>query len=116
MKIVLIILVLVLAILALAITSRVLSSKPRERTFTGKIEEIRNQCLVDGVCSIKVNTTWIITSGGKSTNNLSWGSTNGIDFHHPDKFIGKDVEVYAHTTGPENMSLEGSKKYYITLK
>ncbi len=101
-------------------TSNPISPSNNEVKFIGNITEIKNACWADGVCSIKVNDSWIITeNGGERPPNIPQeirGQLIGISFaEDTQKYIGKKVEVYAKKTDNNSLTIYGNKDYYIKL-
>lgn len=75
--------------------------------FGGKVEAIDNGCFADGVCSVTVAGTRIVTLVGWSRD--TWGS------RPPELETGDSVEVHCRRTD-EGCTLNGSAEYYIRSK
>lgn len=72
--------------------------------FSGKVEAIDNGCFADGVCSVTVAGTKVVTMVGWSRD--TWGS------RPPDLEPGDAVQVYCRRS-EEGCTLNGSADYYI---
>jgi len=87
--------------------------------FEGIITNAKNDCWVDGVCSIEVNNKWwIAIEYGKRAPSF-WkkerGLVTGIRFTKDNESIGKKVKVYAEIKKNNQLTLEGSKAYYVKI-
>ncbi len=84
--------------------------------FEGIITNAKNDCWVDGTCSIEVNNKWwIAIVYGKrdpSFRKKERGLVTGIRFTKDNESIGKRVKVYAKIKNNNQLTLEGSKTYY----
>lgn len=88
--------------------------------LTGIISTTNNQCIADGVCSIKVDDKWIVAEiGGLRPQNSKpevVGRLIGISFAgDTQKYVGKKVEVYAKSLGNNTFTIYGSKAFYIKV-
>ena len=75
--------------------------------FSGKVEAIDNGCFADGVCSVIVAGTRIVTMVGWSRD--TWGS------RPPELQAGDRVDVFCRRTD-DGCTLNGSADYYIRNK
>ncbi len=74
------------------------------RRFEGSVQEINNGCFADGVCSVTVDGTVIVTLVGWSQD--TWGTRD------PELKLGDAVQVYCRRT-PEGCTLNGDAGYYV---
>ena len=85
--------------------------------LTGIVTNVKNKCWVDGVCSIEVNNKWwiAIIYGKRDPTFLpkESGLVKGIRFTRDNESIGKRVKVYAKINKNYQLTLEGSKTYYV---
>lgn len=83
----------------------------------GIITNTKNDCWVDGTCSIEVNNKWwiAIVYGKRDPSFIpkEHGTYNGIRFTEDNESIGKRVKVYAKIKKNNHLTLEGSKMYYV---
>lgn len=94
-----------LAIIALAAcTTAPETASGNHMHFNGRVEAIDNGCFADGVCSVTVAGTRIVTMVGWSRD--IWGS------RPPELQPGDAVDAYCRRT-PEGCTLNGSADYYI---
>jgi hypothetical protein len=74
------------------------------RRFDGTVQEINNGCFADGVCSVTVDGTVIVTLVGWSRD--TWGTRD------PELKVGDAVQVLCKRT-PEGCTLNGDAGYYV---
>lgn len=89
-------------------------------TFTGTIAAINYQCHMDGVCSVQIGKGSVILEKGESLNKQELRGTfpsDLLDKKYSNKYIGKQVEVYATSVGgrTDSYTLFGSRSYYLKL-
>lgn len=86
-------------------------------SFSGKLEEVHPGCFVDGECYAVVDgkhVTAILGWTGGKVGAVLGGGENG--FGDLEKYIGKEVQVYAHEKGDGTYTLYGSEGFYIKVK
>lgn len=99
---------LVIAALALAACATLpATTSGNAMHFSGKVEAIDNGCFADGVCSVTVAGTTIVTMVGWSRD--TWGS------RPPELEVGDAVEVHCRRS-EAGCTLNGSADYYIRNK
>jgi heat shock protein HslJ len=86
--------------------------KLKADTFTGTLERVDTGCFADGECYIVVDGKHVTALQGWSQETV--GSVMTDDgFGGLEKYIGKQVEVYAQVTGEGEYTLYGSEGFYI---
>lgn len=89
--------------------------KIKADVFSGKLEEVNTGCFADGECYVLVDKKHVTVQIGWSQEIV--GSVIGVDsFGDLEKYLGKDVEVYAHDKSDGTYTLYGSEGFYIKLK
>lgn len=90
------------------------SNGSKAHKVIGIIENIRTDCWVDAICSMKISGDVIIFGQGWSKE--TYGELIGFDQNKlgDSTYIGKKVEVFGKKSG-SGISITGSKKYYIKL-
>lgn len=87
--------------------------------FEGIITNAKNDCWADGMCSIEVNHKWWIVIaeglGDPSLIPIESGKTTGIRFTKNNESIGKIVAVHAKIKENNQLTLNGSKDYYVKV-
>jgi len=97
------------------------SNASEAETFSGVVTDLIYDCHFDGVCSIMVDDKNIVTEEGglRPPDGIQnkVGSLIGIDMNgdNEDKFIGKEVVVYARKLGSNSYTIYGDTSYYIAL-
>ena len=86
--------------------------------FEGVITDSTNGCWIEsGVCYIEVDTKWVIAVvyGLNARRRMPdpMGEVVGIDTTKED--IGKKVEVYAKKVNETDLTIYGSKEYYVRV-
>lgn len=97
----------VLALLAACATTQpptIESASGDARRFDGTVQDINNGCFADGVCSVTVDGTVVVTLVGWSQD--TWGSRD------PQLKVGDRAQVYCRRT-PEGCTLNGDATYYV---
>lgn len=74
------------------------------RRFDGTVQEINNGCFADGVCSVTVDGTVVVTLVGWSRD--TWGTRD------PELKVGDAAQVFCKRT-PEGCTLNGDAAYYV---
>ena len=74
------------------------------RRFNGHVQGINNGCFADGVCSVTVDGTVVVTLVGWSQD--TWGT------REPELKLGDAVQVYCKRT-PEGCTLNGDAALYV---
>ena len=83
--------------------------------FTGKLEEVNTGCFADGECYVVVDKKQVTVLRGWSRDTV--GSIQGAEsIGDLEKYIGKEVEVYAQDTGDGAYTLYGSEGFYVKVK
>lgn len=83
--------------------------------FTGKLEQVNTGCFADGECYVVVDKKHVTVLMGWSRDTV--GSIQGAEsIGDLEKFIGKDVEVYAKDKGDGTYTLYGSEGFYVKVK
>jgi hypothetical protein len=130
-------LIIILVLLVVAVGAYVLNTRQRnpttqtptpgvsqdEMTLSGRVVDVDTSCQYDGVCKVKVDNYWIITTmGGDLSPEMleklgprgsiigAGGETIG------NHLIGKEVEVFAKVIDATTLTLYGKKEYYIRYK
>ncbi len=87
--------------------------------FVGVITNVKNDCWVDGTCSIEVDNKWwvAITYGKRDPSRIpkERGQIIGIRFTKDNESIGKKVTIYAKIRDKNRLTVEGSKEYYVKV-
>lgn len=95
-------------------TPPVLGGKIKADVFTGKLEEVNTGCFADGECYVMVDGKHVTTLRGWSRDTV--GSVQGVEgFGDLEKYIGKNVEVYAQVNPDNTYTLYGSEGFYVKL-
>jgi hypothetical protein len=99
--------------------SSTLEQKPvgkiKADVFSGKLEEVNTGCFADGECYVMVDKKHITVLLGWSRDIV--GSVIGVEgFGDLEKYLGKEVEVYAQDKSDGTYTLYGSEGFYIKLK
>jgi hypothetical protein len=82
--------------------------------FTGTLEVVDTGCFADGECYVEVNGKHVTAIMGWSQETV--GTIKGVDsFGDLEKYIGKQVEVYAQVREDGTYTLYGSEGFYIKL-
>lgn len=96
-----------------ATTPSTTGGKLKVETFTGTLQEVNTGCFSDGECYVVVNGRHITAILGRSQEMV--GKVVGVDgFGDLERFIGKQVEVYAKDNG-DTLTLYGSEGFYIKV-
>ncbi len=96
-------------------TPAVPAGKLKADVFSGTLEAVDTGCFADGECFITVDGKHVTALMGWSRDTV--GSVQGVEgFGDLEKYIGKDVEVYAQDLGEGRYTLYGSEGFYIKLK
>ncbi len=86
--------------------------KIKADVFAGKLEKVDTGCFADGECFIVVDGKHVTALRGWSQDTV--GSVQGVDgFGDLEKYIGKNVEVYAQVNPDDTYTLYGSEGFYI---
>lgn len=86
--------------------------KLKADTFTGTLQKVDTGCFSDGECYIEVDGKHITALMGWSQSEV--GSVVGVEgFGDLEKYIGKQVEVYAQDNSDGTYTLYGSAGFYI---
>ncbi len=94
--------------------SPVVEGKLKANVFTGKLEEVNTGCFSDGECYVTVGGKHVTTLRGWSRDTV--GSVQGVEgFGELEKYIGKNVEVYAHVNPDNTYTLYGSEGFYVKV-
>lgn len=89
--------------------------KIKADVFSGKLEEVNTGCFADGECYVMVDKKHVTVLLGWSRDIV--GSVIGVEgFGDLEKYIGKEVEVYAQDKSDGTYTLYGSEGFYIKLK
>lgn len=87
--------------------------------FTGIVTNAKNDCWVDGKCSIEVNNNWwvAIIYGKRDPGRIpkERGLVTGIRFSKDNEAIGKRVRVYAKIRDKNRLTVEGNNNYYVEV-
>ncbi|MBI2315249.1 hypothetical protein HYU93_04315 [Candidatus Daviesbacteria bacterium] len=88
--------------------------------FTGMITETNNSCWVDGVCSVKIDSSWVeVERGGLRPPNMMGepgGQLIGISFSSDtEKYIGQKAEFYGAKKDDGSFTIYGNSNYYLKL-
>lgn len=91
-----------------------------EVRFTGIITDTNNSCWADGVCSVKIDNSWIeVERGGLRPPNMveePGGQLIGISFDlDTGKYIGQKAEFYGVEKGNGSFTIYGNFNYYLKL-
>ena len=101
---------------------------PTTAKFQGKIKQVNTDCWTTGPCSVVLESNAVITTEinrgdvlqrDSDEPKIVWGVL--IGFKLDQKYIGRNVEVFAKDTGSFRNSdthyytLEGSRDYYIKM-
>jgi hypothetical protein len=86
--------------------------------FTGKLEVVNTGCFSDGECFVVVDGKHVTAIMGWSREVVGKieGLKNGEGFGDLEKYIGKEVEVFAKELEYGNYTLYGDAEYYIKVK
>jgi hypothetical protein len=83
-------------------------------TFKGTLTEVTTGCFADGECSVTVDGKHVTAIMGWSRDVV--GSVEGVEgFGDLEKYLGKEIEVYAQRLDPQTYTLYGSEGFYIRL-
>ena len=89
-----------------------------EGKFSGKLEVVNTGCFSDGECFVVVDGKHVTVIVGRSQEVV--GSVKGLKgdegFGDLEKYIGKQVEVFAKELEYGNYTLYGSEGYFIKVK
>lgn len=92
----------------------VTGGKLKADVFSGKLEEVNTGCFADGECYVVVDGKHVTTLRGWSRDTV--GSVQGVEgFGDLEKYIGKNVEVYAQVNPDNTYTLYGSEGFYVKL-
>jgi hypothetical protein len=90
------------------------AGKLKADTFTGTLTKVVPGCFVDGECYVEVDGKKVTAVLGFSQAEV--GSVIGVEgFGDLEKYIGKEVEVYAQDNSNGTYTLYGSKGFYIKV-
>jgi len=84
--------------------------------ITGTITEARSDCAFDGICSFKVDDTWVeVVRGGMLPPDMPKDIQGQIIGNLPlgDESLNRRVEVYGQRTDDGGLTIYGSTDYYI---
>ena len=88
-----------------------------EIKITGTVTDVKNDCWVDGVCSIQVDNKWWIPINGGMVEPGSEpkikGEVKGIQFDERKSSLGKKVEIFGQIFATDTISLYGNADYYV---
>jgi hypothetical protein len=92
-------------------------SELKRISFNGKLQEVNTGCFVDAEC-------YAVVDGKHVTAILGWtggkvGSIEGVGdegFGGLEKYIGQEVQVYAHEKADGTYTLYGAEEFYIKVK
>jgi hypothetical protein len=88
--------------------------KVKADVFSGKLEEVNTGCFADGECYVVVDGKHVTTLRGWSRDTV--GTVQGVEgFGDLEKYIGKNVEVYAQVNPDNTYTLYGSEGFYVKL-
>lgn len=86
--------------------------KLKADTFTGTLQKVDSGCFSDGECYVEVDGKHVTALMGWSQSEV--GSVVGVEgFGDLEKYIGKQVEVYAQDNSDGTYTLYGSAGFYI---
>lgn len=90
--------------------------------FTGKLEVVNTGCFYDAECFVVVDSKQVTVIGGRMMAGNEepvgqmLGLKDGEGFGDLEKYIGKEVEVFAKEIEYGNYTLYGNSEYYIKVK
>jgi hypothetical protein len=88
--------------------------KLKADVFTGRLEEVNTGCFADGECYVVVDGKHVTAIMGRSQEVV--GTVQGVEgFGDLEKYIGKNVEVYAQVNPDNTYTLYGSEGFYVKL-
>ena len=88
------------------------NGKIKADVFTGKLEEVNTGCFADGECYVVVDGKHVTTIMGRSQEVV--GKVQGVEgLGDLEKYIGKNVEVYARVNPDDTYTLYGSEGFYV---
>ncbi len=88
--------------------------KIKADVFIGTLDAVDTGCFADGECFVEVGGKHVTAIMGWSQETV--GTIQGADsFGDLEKYIGKQVEVYAHVLEDGSYTLYGSEGFYIKL-
>lgn len=88
------------------------TGKLKADTFTGTLQKVDTGCFSDGECYVEVDGKHVTALMGWSRTEV--GGVLGVDgFGDLEKYIGKQVEVYAQDNSDGTYTLYGSAGFYI---
>jgi hypothetical protein len=92
----------------------VTGGKLKADVFSGKLEEVNTGCFADGECYVVVDGKHVTAIMGRSQEVV--GKILGLEgFGDLEKYIGKNVEVYAQVNPDNTYTLYGSEGFYVKL-